>query len=105
MAEATREGTATSAPGSNMVRCTPTTTAAVTSATFITKEARAQPAIGCGLGAELSLTAVGAQAAGAVFAGFCVSISGCESALVRDGAGESAGSRSLRGGDEGTSAA
>eukprot|EP00965_Chrysotila_dentata_P165774 5473393-Pleurochrysis_carterae.AAC.1 len=102
--EATCEGMVTSSPGSNKVRCTPTTAAAVTSATFIIKEARAQPAIGRGPGVGLSFAVVGAQAACAAFAGFCVSRSGCESASVRGGAGESAGSRSLRSGDEGTSA-
>eukprot|EP00965_Chrysotila_dentata_P183918 6072401-Pleurochrysis_carterae.AAC.1 len=104
MEEATCEGMVTSTPGSNKVRCTPTTAAAVTSATFIIKEARAQPEIGRGPGVGLSFTAVGARAAGAAFAGFCVSRSGRESASVRGGAGESVASRSLRSGDEGTSA-
>eukprot|EP00965_Chrysotila_dentata_P245280 6206461-Pleurochrysis_carterae.AAC.1 len=103
MVEATREGSASSAPGSNMVRCTPTTKAAVTSATFIIREASAQPAIGRGLGVEPSLTVVGAPAAGAAFSGFRVSRSGSESALAR--VGGSAGSWTLRGGGEGTSVA
>eukprot|EP00965_Chrysotila_dentata_P070847 2341909-Pleurochrysis_carterae.AAC.1 len=73
MEEATCKGMVTSSPGSNRVRCTPTTAAAVTSATFINNEARAHPAIGRGPGVGLSIAAAGAQAAGAAFAGFSVS--------------------------------
>eukprot|EP00965_Chrysotila_dentata_P147139 4858600-Pleurochrysis_carterae.AAC.1 len=46
--DAMRAVSAPSAPGSNMARCTPTTSAAVTSATFIIKEASAHPATGGG---------------------------------------------------------
>eukprot|EP00965_Chrysotila_dentata_P160202 5290566-Pleurochrysis_carterae.AAC.3 len=46
--EAMRVGSAPGTPGSNIVRCTPTTSAAVTRATFIIREASAHPATGRG---------------------------------------------------------
>eukprot|EP00965_Chrysotila_dentata_P006555 213843-Pleurochrysis_carterae.AAC.1 len=65
--EAMRVGSATSTPGSNMVRCTPTTSAAVTRATFNIREARAHPATGRGWRGELSSMGDGVRAAGFSF--------------------------------------
>eukprot|EP00965_Chrysotila_dentata_P140720 4652270-Pleurochrysis_carterae.AAC.1 len=63
MAETRREGSVPDLPGSNMIRCTPTTTADVTRATFTIRETRAQPATGCRTAWALSTTGVAALGA------------------------------------------